>query len=199
MNRLTQQQQAVYDYIRQCIITRGYGPTVREIGLHMEIRSPNGVVCHLRALEKKGMIRRSANKSRAIELSEPPLRADASLQIAGLTTAGRVQLHEAGLGQFNLSRLGSPADQYLLTVRDDHLSAQAIKAGDLLVISKQASPAPGQLVVAQIAETGAKVIGLVQSENGRLRVSPLVTQLPSTPQSPLNLVGVVVAVLRFYQ
>ncbi len=54
---LTDRQQAVYEFIREKILKRGYGPTVREIGEQMEIRSPNGVMCHLRALERKGMIK----------------------------------------------------------------------------------------------------------------------------------------------
>ncbi|MEZ6074591.1 MAG: hypothetical protein R3C56_02630 [Pirellulaceae bacterium] len=51
---LTNQQQAVYNLIRERIIHRGYGPTkVGEIGEHMNIKSPNGVMCHLRALVGK--------------------------------------------------------------------------------------------------------------------------------------------------
>ena len=53
------------------MLRRGYGPTVREIAEHMDIRSPNGVVGHLRALVRKGLIRRNANKARAIELTAP--------------------------------------------------------------------------------------------------------------------------------
>jgi len=54
--QLTQRQRAVYEFIRDKIRTRGYGPTVREIGLQFKILSPNGVMCHLKALEKKGLI-----------------------------------------------------------------------------------------------------------------------------------------------
>ena len=50
---LTEKQKAVYEFIRDKIRNRGYGPTVREIGQHFEIRSPNGVMCHLKALERK--------------------------------------------------------------------------------------------------------------------------------------------------
>ena len=50
---LTERQQHVYDFIRDKIVNRGYGPTVREIGENFEISSPNGVMCHLKALEKK--------------------------------------------------------------------------------------------------------------------------------------------------
>lgn len=198
MNRLTQQQQTVYDFIRDCMVARGYGPTVREIGLHMGIRSPNGVMCHLRALEKKGMIRRSANKSRAIELAEPLLRADLSLSVSGSTASGMVQLQVAASSQFNLAANFNTSDHYLINVKDDHLLAFFIKAGDQLLISKTGTPLAGQLVVAQFAETGANVIGQVQIEAGRLRVTPLVTPLPSSPESPFTLLGVVAGVIRLF-
>lgn len=51
---LTEKQKAVYEFIRDKIRNRGYGPTVREIGTEFDIVSPNGVVCHLKALEKRG-------------------------------------------------------------------------------------------------------------------------------------------------
>jgi repressor LexA len=47
-----------------------YGPTVREIAAQFGIKSPHGVTCHLRALEKKGLIRRTPGKHRGIELTE---------------------------------------------------------------------------------------------------------------------------------
>src|SRR5476651_804464 len=71
-SQLTERQKEIYHFIRQKIESRGYGPTVREIGLQFEIKSPNGVMCHLKALEKKGMISRESHMSRAIQLSYPP-------------------------------------------------------------------------------------------------------------------------------
>ncbi|MGE3808745.1 MAG: LexA family protein, partial [Gemmataceae bacterium] len=70
MSRLTDRQREIYDFIREKIETRGYGPTVREIGESRtpKIKSPNGVMCHLKALEKKGLIKRTGFRARAIEL-----------------------------------------------------------------------------------------------------------------------------------
>src|SRR5438309_766975 len=65
---LTDRQREIYDFIRDKIETRGYGPTVREIGLGFDIKSPNGVMCHLKALEKKGLIVREGFSARAIQL-----------------------------------------------------------------------------------------------------------------------------------
>lgn len=52
-DKLTRRQKGVYEFIRNKIRTRGYGPTVREIGVQFEIRSPNGVMCHLKRSRKK--------------------------------------------------------------------------------------------------------------------------------------------------
>src|SRR5256714_425908 len=71
---LTDRQREIYDFIRSKIESRGYGPTVREIGLGFDIKSPNGVMCHLKALEKKGLIKREGFSARAIQLVDhrPP-------------------------------------------------------------------------------------------------------------------------------
>jgi repressor LexA len=63
---LTARQQQAYDFIRGHMAF--YSPTVREIAKAMSIRSPNGVVAHLEALEKKGWIRRRPNSTRGIEV-----------------------------------------------------------------------------------------------------------------------------------
>jgi len=70
---LTPRQQEILDLITERIVNRGYGPTVREIGSLTGIRSPNGVMCHLKALEKKGHIRRTAHAARGIELVDSPV------------------------------------------------------------------------------------------------------------------------------
>src|ERR1700682_960158 len=86
-SQLTDRQREIYDFIRDKIESRGYGPTVREIGQAFDIKSPNGVMCHLKALEKKGLIKREGFSARAIQLiaHRPP---DAALPMLGLVAAG---------------------------------------------------------------------------------------------------------------
>ena len=91
-DQLTDRQKEVYEFIRDKIRNRGYGPTVREIGDHFDISSPNGVMCHLKALEKKGLITREPNMSRAIQLAAEPIE-EKGLPLAGRIAAG--VLHEA--------------------------------------------------------------------------------------------------------
>jgi len=64
---MTPRQRAVYDYIVKRVFD-GQPPTVREIGIEFNIRNPNGVMCHLKALEKQGLIRTKRNVSRGIEV-----------------------------------------------------------------------------------------------------------------------------------
>jgi repressor LexA len=80
---LTQRQREILDFISASIVERGFPPTLREIGEHFQIRSTNGVNDHLKALEKKGHLRREDLKSRAMRPILPdnngeiiPLRAD---------------------------------------------------------------------------------------------------------------------------
>jgi SOS-response transcriptional repressor LexA len=63
---LSERQAAVLYFLQSYAKQNGYPPTVREIGQHFGIASPNGVVCHLQALERKGYIHRRRFRSRAI-------------------------------------------------------------------------------------------------------------------------------------
>jgi repressor LexA len=63
---LTPRQRTIYNYIAAQSKTRGYAPTIREIGRYMGIKSPNGVACHLKALEQKGFIVKAKGLARAI-------------------------------------------------------------------------------------------------------------------------------------
>ena len=65
--KLTKRQQEILDYIKNYIQTASYPPTVREIGGAFEI-SEKGAYDHLRAIERKGYIKRTAKKNRAIEV-----------------------------------------------------------------------------------------------------------------------------------
>src|ERR1700680_3037257 len=87
LNQLTERQREIYEFIRDKIESRGYGPTVREIGLAFDIKSPNGVMCHLKALEKKGLIIREGFSARAIQLVDHRLYST-GLPYLGMVAAG---------------------------------------------------------------------------------------------------------------
>jgi len=67
MKKLTDRQSEIYDFIISHIKWEGYPPTIRQIGEHFSIASPNGVKDHLLALERKGQIRLHPRASRGGE------------------------------------------------------------------------------------------------------------------------------------
>src|SRR6185436_303735 len=84
---LTQRQREILDFISASIVERGFPPTLREIGEHFSIRSTNGVNDHLKALEKKGHLRREDLKSRAMRPVMPDGGDVVPLRRAALGTA----------------------------------------------------------------------------------------------------------------
>ena len=68
---LTARQRGIWDWIAQFEQQHGFMPTLREIGSGMQIASTNGVVEHLQSMERKGWIRRSPGKTRALQLLRP--------------------------------------------------------------------------------------------------------------------------------
>ena len=133
---LTKRQKHVYDFIKSKIRTRGYGPTVREIGEKFEIASPNGVMCHLRALEKKGLITREPNMSRAIQLAKEPAQ-EVGLPLAGEVAAGI--FHEAFETDDRISFDGmlKRKNQFALRVRGESMIEAQIADGDYVIVKKQ--------------------------------------------------------------
>jgi len=106
---LTDRQQQILDFITGSINERGFPPTLREIGEHFGIKSTNGVNDHLKALEKKGHLRREDLKSRAmrpvaldnvVSLAERRYRSPGMGELGGPT--GLVPLDDDDLVEINI-------------------------------------------------------------------------------------------------
>lgn len=193
--QLTERQKAVYELIRDLILNRGYGPTVREIGEAFGIKSPNGVMCHLRALERKGLITRSPNKSRAIELTEGVDRRGHSLPMAGLVAAGTSALAFEETEQVDFSSMFSKNDRFLLQVSGDSMVNANIQDGDFVVVQKQSTAEEGQMVVAELP-SGDSTLKFWFPEAGRVRLQPANDQMDPIFVSDAKIVGVAVGVVR---
>ncbi len=194
-NQLTDRQQNVYDMIRSLIVKRGYGPTVREIGEHFGIKSPNGVMCHLRALERKGLITRSPNKSRAIELTHAADRSGHALPMAGMVAAGPTTLAFEQNDRVDFSEMLFRDDRFILQVSGDSMIDAHITDGDYVVIQKQDSAEPGQMVVAQTPE-GEATLKFWHPEGDRIRLQPANESMDPIYVRDARVIGVAVGVVR---
>ncbi|QDS85965.1 LexA repressor [Rosistilla ulvae] len=193
--RLTTRQQTVYDMIRDKIVSRGYGPTVREIGEHFDIKSPNGVMCHLKALERKGLIRRSPNKSRAIELTNEADRSAKSMPLAGQVVAGNGTLAFERAERKDLSEMFYGEDRFLLEVSGDSMVDAHITDGDMVVVQKQEHAQAGQMVVA-LTPQGDATLKYWYPEEGRIRLQPGNREMEPIYVREATVIGIVVGVVR---
>ncbi|MEM9828362.1 MAG: transcriptional repressor LexA [Planctomycetota bacterium] len=192
---LTERQQNVYELIRELIIHRGYGPTVREIGNHFGIKSPNGVMCHLRALEKKGLIRRDRNKSRAIELTEGIPRTQTAMPMAGIVAAGPTTLAFEQNERVDLGEIFFREDRFVLQVSGDSMINAHIADGDYVVVQRAEAAEPGQMVVAQTPE-GEATLKYWHPEQNRIRLQPANDDMEPIYVRRAQVIGIAVGVVR---
>jgi repressor LexA len=192
---LTSRQREVFELVRKLIVDRGYGPTVREIAEHFQIRSPNGVMCHLRALEKKGLISRSPNKSRAIELTDPADRSSNNLPMAGRVAAGPTTLSFEQTERINFAEMFYKSDRFVLEVSGDSMIDAHIADGDYVVIEKRDEASTGEMVIAETSE-GEVTLKYWYPEPGRVRLEPANQHMGPIFVKDAKVRGVVVGVVR---
>src|SRR5438132_8174325 len=116
-SQLTERQREIYDFIKDRIEGRGFGPTVREIGEGFDIKSPNGVMCHLKALEKKGLIKRTGFRARAIQLVDHQRPGNTSIPMLGVVAAGTPTAAVAQEERLELSDLLGNPNHFALQVK----------------------------------------------------------------------------------
>jgi repressor LexA len=167
MQGLTARQEQTLDFIRQSIQERGYPPTLREIGEYMGIRSTNGVNDHLRALERKGYLRREDMKSRALKLvsgmgteaSPAPAKVDdddmVEVRVLGRVAAGLPLLAEENVidtVRVDKMLVRGGREVFGLRVTGDSMIEAGIMSGDYIFVKKQSTAERGDIVVALIGD-----------------------------------------------
>jgi repressor LexA len=196
-SRLTDKQRQVYEFIKEKIESRGYGPTVREIGDAFDIQSPNGVMCHLNALVTKGFILRKGKSARAIQLVDHRRPGSAELPLMGLVAAGNPTQAVEQQDRLDFSDLFCGSDHYALKVRGQSMIEDHIDDGDYVVIRRQETAENGERVVVMIdTEVTLKRF---HREKGQIRLDPANGRMKPIyldPKADNRILGVLVGVLR---
>ena len=195
MDHLTQRQKEVYEFIREKIRNRGYGPTVREIGANFDISSPNGVMCHLKALEKKGLIVREPNMSRAIMLTTEHA-SNRGLPLVGQIAAG--VMHEAveQKERIDLADMFGDDTMFALKVKGDSMIDDQIADGDYVIVKRQHTAQRGQTVIAQTNDGSEATLKRWYPEGKRIRLQPANSSMKPIYVTDARVLGVVVGVVR---
>ncbi len=197
---LTQRQREILDFISSSIVERGFPPTLREIGEHFNIRSTNGVNDHLKALEKKGHLRREDLKSRAMR----PVLPDGSGELVSLGSPVRLggrrpEVHEIGTTDDDMAEIpilgkvaagqpilaveqatdsvrvdrvliGGHREVFGLRIVGESMIEDGIFDGDYVFVKKTPSAHTGDIVVAMIE--GEATVKRYYPEGDRIRFQP---------------------------
>ena len=179
---LAPRQQEVFLFIVDYQERHDCAPTVRELCEGLGVGSTNTIDYHLKALERKGYIRRREGLARSIEIigrGATATRAIVSLPIVGEIAAGRpIQALEGHEERLELPRsLAGAAGAYALRVRGQSMIDEHICDGDLVVVRPQETARNGDIVVALLADNGV-TLKKFYHEGDRIRLQPANAAMP---------------------
>jgi repressor LexA len=184
MEELTQRQRQILSFIVREAETRGFPPTIREIGEQMGITSTNGVNDHLKALARKGYLLRGEQQSRSLV---PTKRARLVLglgpkrdgNLVEVPLLGRVAAGAPLLATENVEdsvRIdsfllgGGGKEVFALRVKGESMIEDGIHDGDYLFVRKTSSAGAGEIVVALIEDEAT--VKRFYPEGDRIRFQP---------------------------
>ena len=221
---LTIRQRLILETIREAIETRGYPPTIREMGEAVGLSSPSSVTHQLKVLEGKGFLTRDPKRPRALMVHlpgssrpathEPPaptqeaapavsdfgddvhVSRSVNVPMVGRIAAGGPILAEERVEEIlPLPRdLVGEGTLFLLEVRGDSMIDAAICEGDYVVVRQQPDANNGDIVAAMI--DGEATVKTFKRTPGQVWLLPHNPAYEPIDGNEATILGKVTAVLR---
>ena len=209
MRELTGKQREVLGFIRGFMAKHGLPPTVREIGERFKV-TPRAAFDHLRALERKGMLQRrpaAGRTSRSLVPSDSGGSRPRVIPILGRVAAGQPLLAaENREGELQIAPESLPGrgeDLFALRVRGDSMIEAHICDGDLVLVRRQDSAQPNEIVVAMVEPESGEAEATVkrfQRDGERVVLKPehptMAPIVVDPRRTPVKIIGKVVGLLR---
>lgn len=202
--RLTVREQEVLDFVRRWVARFGYSPSVREIGDGVGLTSTSSVSRQLRALERKGYLRRDPTRPRTINLLATPVEVPvepvgpqpAYVPVLGrIAAGGPILAEQAAEDVFPLPReIVGDGSLFLLRVTGDSMIDAAITDGDWVVVRQQPHAANGDIVAAMI--DGQATVKTFARRDGHVWLLPHNKAYKPIPGDEATILGKIVAILR---
>src|SRR5262249_42545831 len=149
---------AAQERLLRCIETtrhrRGYPPCLVEVARAMDGAFPSGEQVHLRALVRKGHLRRGGRHSRGLEVLHPVLPPPGAVPILGRVVAGKPLLaveNYDGMLSLGPDLLGK-GPHFALQVHGDSMVGAGIVEGDYVLVRQQDTAEAGAIVIALLGE-----------------------------------------------
>jgi repressor LexA len=209
---LTERQRTILQVIKASVTSRGYPPSIREIGDAVGLTSTSSVAHQLRTLERKGYLRRDPNRPRAVDVrgADEMVTPIVSTDVAGsdalpeptfvpvlgrIAAGGPILAEEAVEDVFPLPReLVGEGSLFLLKVVGDSMVDAAICDGDWVVIRQQNVADNGDIVAAMI--DGEATVKTFKRTRGQVWLMPHNPAFDPIPGNDAAVLGKVVTVIR---
>ncbi len=208
---LTERQRTILEVIRTSVTTRGYPPSIREIGDAVGLTSTSSVAHQLRTLERKGYLRRDPNRPRAVDVrGADDMVTPAVTEVAGsdalpeptyvpvlgrIAAGGPILAEEAVEDVFPLPReLVGEGSLFLLKVVGESMVDAAICDGDWVVVRQQNVADNGDIVAAMI--DGEATVKTFKRTGGQVWLMPHNPAFDPIPGNDAAVLGKVVTVIR---
>ena len=209
---LTERQRTILNVIRESVTTRGYPPSIREIGDAVGLTSTSSVAHQLRTLERKGYLRRDPNRPRAVDVrgADDHVAAAPVTDVAGsdalpvptfvpvlgrIAAGGPILAEEAVEDVFPLPReLVGEGTLFLLKVVGESMIEAAICDGDWVVVRQQNVADNGDIVAAMI--DGEATVKTFKRAGGQVWLMPHNPAFDPIPGNEATVLGKVVTVIR---
>lgn len=201
--QLTSRQQELLDYLRGYQRANGVMPSTRDIQRHFGFSSQTAAMSHLRALEKKGAIRRHPNMARAVVFPEDLDRAEiVDIPVFGTIPAGMpsdAAQQAEGCISVDINTLGIPraSKSFALKVRGDSMIEAHICSGDLVILEIK-EPREKDIVAALI--DGETTLKRYLISNGKPYLKAENERYPDLlPAQELLIQGVMIGMIRHFR
>ncbi|MCV2523033.1 transcriptional repressor LexA [Bacillus velezensis] len=203
MTKLSKRQLDILRFIKEEVKTKGYPPSVREIGEAVGLASSSTVHGHLARLETKGLIRRDPTKPRAIEVLDEeevqiPKSQVVNVPVIGKVTAGIPITAVENIDEyFPLPDRMVPSGEhvFMLEIMGESMIDAGIFDKDYVIVKQQNTANNGEIVVAMTEDDEATVKRFYKEDN-YVRLQPENPTMEPIILQNVSILGKVIGVFR---
>ena len=206
-DELSSREEDILKFIQEEIITKGYPPSVREIGLAVGLKSTATVHLYLGKLQDKGYIKKEEQKGRTLKVLKGGQTNEVTKQVYNgkelieVPVVGKITAGEPILAVENITdTFPIPLDfvggseSFMLKVRGQSMVNAGILDGDLILVRKQKTAENGEYVVALIGEEAT--VKTFYKEEDHIRLQPENSTLEPIIVTECEILGKVTGVFR---
>lgn len=196
-NNLTPKQNKVYLFIARRIDSLGFPPTIREMAEHFSCNIGT-IQAYLRALEKKGAIKKLKEQARGIMIVGKKLKDQFRIPILGRVVAG-VPLEAISDTEDYLSVDESIAKQanFALRVRGDSMAPE-FHEGDLVLVKHTPQADNGDVVIALLEDEGAATVKRLRKKGKEMILEATNPRYAPIVGRPFTVIGKVTSLIRTF-